>query len=105
MADRYVSLPEVHEMMSSSAEHRELSGDQKISLEHAEKLSKISAERAVELREKLSSLEYISDLMACKITDIMPTHPEDVRALFAKERLILEKEYIDEIIDTVNEYL
>jgi DNA-directed RNA polymerase subunit F len=103
--DRYVPLSEVLEMLKKESESRELNTDQKISLDHAQKLARLPADKAGKLQEELSSLEFVSDAMACKIVDVLPSHPDDVRVLFAKERLILEKEHIDQILEVVQEYL
>jgi len=102
---RYVSLSETFEMLESESESRELSTDQKTALDHARRLVRISVDEAKKLQEELSSLEFVSDAMACKIVDILPSHPDDVRVLFAKERLILEKEHVDQILEVVQEYL
>lgn len=103
--DRYVPLSEALEMLEEASEKREMNTDQKISLGHAQKLVRLPADKARKLQEELSSLEFVSNAMACKIVDILPSHPDDVRVLFAKERLILEKEHIDQILEVVQEYL
>jgi DNA-directed RNA polymerase subunit F len=92
-------------MLEAESEHRELNTDQKIALDHATKLVHLPVEEAKKLQEELSSLEFVSDTMACKIVDILPSHPDDIRVLFAKERLILEKEHVDQILEVVREYL
>lgn len=102
--DRYVPLSKALEIVESESESRELNTDQKIALDHARKLSRLSPEEAVKLQEELSSLEFVSDAMACKIVDIFPSHPDDVRVLFAKERLILEKGHIDQILEVIRGY-
>ena len=40
-------------------------------------------------------------LLAHKVTDLMPTHPDDVRLIFSRERFALTAEEIDEILDVV----
>jgi len=78
-------------------------------LEHA-KDTKLSAKEARELVEKLLELEFIADLnnaeaVAVKITDLLPTHFDDVRLIFQKERRVLDKKQGEQIIKLVNEYL
>jgi DNA-directed RNA polymerase subunit F len=102
--DRYVPLAKAQEIIEGESEQRELNTDQKIALDHSQKLAKLSVEKAAELQEALSRLDFVSDAMACKIVDITPSHPDDVRILFAKERLILEKEHIDQILEVVQEH-
>ncbi len=103
--DRYVPLSETLEMLEAESENRELNTDQKIALDHAQKLARLPIKKARELQEELSSFEFVSDAMACKIVDILPTHPDDIRILFAKERLILEKEHVDQILEAVQEHM
>ena len=101
----YVTLAEVKKLLTEAAEDRELSPDQKLTLEHSQKLAKLSAEDAKKLQDALSELEFISEALCAKITDILPSHPDDVRVLFSKERIVLEKEDIEQILSTVQDYL
>ncbi len=107
--DRYVTLAEVKEMLEAEAETREFTPEQKLALEHA-RTAKLNAEQSRELVEKLKELEFIADLnnsegVAVKITDIMPTHFDDVRLIFQKERRVLDKKQGEQILKLVNEYL
>lgn len=104
-AERYVSLAEVKDLLLQESEDRELNNDQKVSLEHAKMLAKVSKDKADEMMEELRKLDFVSDAMACKIADIVPLYPEDIRVLFAKERLILEKSHVDQILETVEKYI
>ncbi|HUV25290.1 MAG TPA: hypothetical protein VMW26_07670 [Methanomassiliicoccales archaeon] len=102
--DRYVPLAEALVIIEEESESRELNTDQKMALDHSKKLVRLPADKASELQEALSRLDFVSDAMACKIVDITPSHPDDIRVLFAKERLILEKEHIDQILEVVKEH-
>ena len=103
--ERYVSLAEMKDLLDEESEIRELNNEQKVSLEHAGHLAKIPREKAEELIEELKGLDFVSKAMACKITDILPQYSEDIRVLFAKERLILEKGHIDQILEVVEKYI
>jgi DNA-directed RNA polymerase subunit F len=50
-------------------------------------------------------MEHVSEFHAFKIADLLPTHPDDVRAVFAKERFTLGKEEIEKVIKVVENYL
>ena len=107
--DHYVTLTEIKEMLEAEAESREFTPEQKLALEHA-KGTKISAKEARELKGKLLELEFVADLnnaeaVAVKITDLLPTHFDDVRLIFQKERRVLDKKQGEQIIKLVNEYL
>lgn len=103
--ERYITLAEVKEILEAEAKVRELSNDQKIALDNATKVAKISGDDARKLVKELKDLEFISDPVAVKIADLLPTQPEDVRVLFAKERLILEKKQVDALLAVVQKYL
>lgn len=104
--EHLVNLAEVKEMMEEEAKERsELSNEQKVALDHSTKFSKLSVVEAKKLLKDLKDLEFITDTVACRIVDICPIYPEDVRALFAKERLILDKKQIDQVIAAVKKYV
>jgi len=104
--ERSVTLAEVKEIMEGESKNRaELSNEQKISLDHATKMAKLTPKQTDKLLKDLKELDFISDNLATKIADILPTYPEDVRVLFAKERLILDKKQIDQLIATVKKHV
>ena len=47
----------------------------------------------------------MNEVTSYKIADILPKYPEDVRAIFSKERINLESDDIQKILDIVAEYL
>ncbi len=46
----------------------------------------------------------MSPFNAVKIVDLMPTHMDDVRAIFAKERFALSKEDAEKVLEIVGKY-
>jgi len=91
------------------AEDREFTPEQKLALEHS-KSAKLTAEQARELRSKLLELDFISDMntseqVSVKITDLLPTHFDDIRLIFSKERKVIDKDQGEQIIKLVNDYL
>jgi DNA-directed RNA polymerase subunit F len=116
MTERYVTLAEVRDLLSEIAESRKgtagelededvLLASQKAALDHAQKVSTISLEDANKLIEEVSQIEEVTDAIAVKIADILPRYPEDVRAIFSKERINLSNEQINQIIDIVSKYI
>ncbi len=53
--------------------------------------------------QAVGGLEHVDAFYAAKIADILPTHPNDVRAIFARERFSLGQEEISAIIAAVQE--
>lgn len=105
MSEQYVTLAEVRDLLAAEGEKRELLTSQKVALDHAQTVCTISLESAKALIEEVSQLEEVSDAVAVKIADLLPQYPEDVRAIFSKERIVLDNAKIDEIIDIVAKYL
>ena len=103
--ERYIALAEVKEYLEQESKGRDFTPEQRISYDHASKIAKLSAAKARELIDELKSLTFVPDPVAVKISDIVPTHPEDVRVLFAKERIVLEKKQIEQILKLVEKYL
>ncbi len=103
--ERYVTLSEVKQLLESATQVRELTPDQKLAFDHAQKVAKLDPEKAMALKGELSQLGFISEALCTKIADLLPTHSEDVRVLFTKERMVLEKKNIEQILSTVEKYL
>jgi DNA-directed RNA polymerase subunit F len=104
--DHPVTLAEVKELLEGEQKKRaELTPEQKVSLDHATKMARLKASDAVKLKKEIRELGFVPELVAVKIADILPEYPEDVRALFAKERLILDKKQIDALLAAVEKYV
>ena len=104
--ERLVTLAEVKEMLEQESKDRtELVNEQKVALDHAGKFAKLPVKEAQKLLADIKELDFISEPVAYRIVDICPQYPEDVRALFAKERLILDKKQIDQVIATVKKHV
>lgn len=104
--EKYVSVAEVREMLLEENETRgELPPIQKSTLSLAQSTAPISGESARAMREELMQFPFMSKGVACKISDLLPKYPKEVRAIFSKERVNLELEDIDKIIEIVGKYL
>ncbi len=93
----FVSIPNVKTILEDVQETRELNYEQKLALEHATYSVRTTPAQAKKLVKALMEHERITESLAFKIVEIWPTHPDDVKALFAKERFTL-KEYESEDI-------
>ncbi len=105
LSERYVPLAEVRDLLAAAAEERELLASQNAALTHAQAVCTISLDDAQKLIEEVSKLDDVTDAIAVKIADLLPQYPEDVRAIFQKERINLEKDQIDQIISIVEKYI
>ncbi|MCJ7606683.1 MAG: RNA polymerase Rpb4 family protein [Thermoplasmata archaeon] len=106
MEDKKIAtLAEVKEIFLKRQSEQELTGEQKLALEHCQKFSRLDAKKSRKLAKELLVLDFVNDSTAVKLVDIMPNHPDDVRAVFAKERATLEKKDIEKILSIVEKYL
>lgn len=105
---RLVTLAEVKEWLEEAERARgELTYEQKLALDHARSFAlKLDADKSRGLVAKLQkATPKVSEAYAVKIADLLPTHPDDVRVVFAKERFQLEKDEMDKILEAVQSYL
>jgi len=103
--DEYLTLAEVkEELKKEQKEREELLSEQKLTLEHAKKFSKLTAKNARKLVNELKKLENMTEINAIKIADLMPDHQDDLQALFSKERVALSKEDMEKILEIVRKY-
>jgi DNA-directed RNA polymerase subunit F len=102
---RLVSLAEVKNILKKmSKERKELLYEQRISLEHAQKFAKLSMKKTGDLIKKLEGLDFLEQTHAYKIADLLPTTEDDVKAIFAKERVTLDGEKIKQVLEIVRKY-
>lgn len=100
-----VSLAEVKTILKKvEKEREELLYEQKIALEHARKFAKLPVKKASDLVKDLSTLEFIQEIHAYKIADILPTTEDDVKTIFAKERITLGENEIKKILELVKKH-
>jgi DNA-directed RNA polymerase subunit F len=102
---KYVPLSEVRDMLEEEAKQRELSPDQRLALDHSSRFAKLSGEKARKLVEEVRGVQVVNEYYAVKIADVMPNHPDDVRAIFQKERYTLSEEDTTRILEIVQKYL
>jgi len=104
MGERHLTIPEVHELLLKEQEKRELTYKQKLVLQHCELLQRFDTRTAQKLTAELEKIERVSTPLAHKIAELLPTHPDDVRAIFSKERFTLDEKTITAILSTVAKY-
>jgi DNA-directed RNA polymerase subunit F len=106
---RYVTLAEVKEMLNSETEKRgEILRFQESARAHANEICRLTPEEAAELVDKLKQIDFMaqaSDSVPYKIADLLPRYPNDVRAIFSKERVTLDGDMVQAVLDTVAPYL
>jgi DNA-directed RNA polymerase subunit F len=105
MSNHYLTLAEVRDLLTEEHEKRELVASQKNAMGHAMAVCELSAKDARKLVEEISAIDGISEYAAVKVADLLPKYPEDVRAIFSKERIAIDPKTINLIIEVVSKYL
>jgi len=78
--------------------------EHRLALDHVRHLTRVTRAQAEGIMQVVGGLEHVDDFYAAKIADILPTHPNDVRAIFARERFTLGQDEIAAIIAAVQEH-
>lgn len=100
-----VSLAEVKNILKKiEKERKELLYEQKVALEHSTKFAKLPAKKTEDLIKELTKLEFLQEIHAYKIADILPTNEDDIKTIFAKERVTLGEGNIKKILEIVKKY-
>jgi len=104
--EQYLTLAEVKALLErEERDRKELSMEQRYALTHAQTFAKLSPGDTQKLIAELMKVEMMTPANAYKLADLLPTHPDDVRAVFAKERFSLSKEDVDLVVQIVSNYL
>lgn len=99
MKKRYVSVPEVKEILEEINKKNELSNLQKNTLKYAEDFSKVPLKKVKKLREELLKLDFIDEKYATKLIDIVPKNYEEIRAIFQKDNIVVPLDDIKKILE------
>lgn len=102
---RLVSLAEVKAMLEKSQTDRtELTYEQKIALEHARRFARVDSKTAKKISDAIAvAMPGIEDKFSIRVADLLPQHPDDVRAIFQKSRHDLGEADIAKVIAIVDE--
>jgi len=102
---RPVSLSEVKNILNKlSKEREEMLYEQRIALEHAQKFAKLPIKKTNDMIKELTMLEFLEQDHAYKIADLLPKTKDDIKTIFAKERITLGDSNIKKILEIVDKY-
>ena len=102
---KVIPLSEVKNILKkASKERKELLYEQRIALEHAQKFAKLPVKKTNDLIKELVSLEYLDEVNTIKIADLLPATEDDVKTIFAKQRITLGENEIKKILEIVRKY-
>lgn len=102
---RPVSLSEVKNILSKvSKDREEMLYEQRIALEHAQTFAKLPVKKTNDMIKELMKLEFLEQVNAYKIADLLPNTKDDIKTIFAKERVTLGEDNIKKILEIVGKY-
>jgi DNA-directed RNA polymerase subunit F len=108
-AVRFVTLSEVKDLLEREQGTRgtdNFTYEQKLAIEHASLFAKLAPEKSGELAKKLVGLGgRVNEYYAYRIADLLPTHADDVRAIFARDRSVPDNDEIEKVLTLVREYI
>ncbi|MCQ8893181.1 MAG: RNA polymerase Rpb4 family protein [Methanolinea sp.] len=105
-----ITLPELRDFLHKVEAERieagkEMSYELRKSIEHANLLSRTSAEKSRLLVNELQKLEKMKPDIAYRIANVMPRTRDELRAIYAKEKYTLQPDELDTIIEIVKAHL
>ncbi len=99
-----VPIARVKELLQDEANHRTLPREAGLALQHADQFARLSVEDTDQLITELKTLPFVDTAAAVKIADFLPQYPEEIRLLFAKERLVLDEAQVTRLLEIVAQY-
>ncbi len=101
-----IPVAKVKDILQEFSEENELGYEQNLTLDHVSSFSKLTQEDSLKLIEELTGAfdGKITEKIAVHIADLLPQDLDDMRLLFAKERVSLNKEEMEEILNIVGKY-
>jgi DNA-directed RNA polymerase subunit F len=101
--EKLLTLPQVKKLLESIGEEN-LDQFQRRTLDYASKFSKIDAEKAEIVMEKLVNEFGLDEEEAVQIVNCMPKSIEELRIFLAGGRKIIETSKLEAIVNLLNEY-
>ena len=105
-----IPAAEVKEILEEFSLKHELTAEQNFTLEHVRSLNNISLEDTEKLIEELTGFfqekeeEELAFKHAVRIADLLPQDLDDLRLIFAKERISLSSDDLKEILEILDKY-
>ncbi|OEC95853.1 MULTISPECIES: RNA polymerase Rpb4 family protein [Methanobrevibacter] len=99
-----ISSAEVKKVLEDFSEDNELNYEQNITLNHLARFKRYSVEDSEEIIEKLQEEFGLRDKVAVRIVDLVPKDLADLRLIFAKEAIKIEKPDMEKILELLEQY-
>jgi len=101
--EKVVSWAEAKKILSEKEKTRELVYEQKNALEHLRKFCKLPEKKYEKMVEDLKAIEKLKERHIVSIINFLPDNQNDLRVLFANERLVLNDDDKRKILKIVKD--
>lgn len=101
--EKVTSWIEVKKILIKKEKEKELGYEQKNALEHLRKFCKIPDSKAEKIIEELKKMEKLKDKHIVNILNFLPENLDDVRIIFANERVVLTDDDKKKILKIVKD--
>ena len=95
---------EARKILRKRSKESELNYEQKNALDYLNKFCKVPDKEIAALVEALGKIEKLNEKHVVSVVEMMPVDNEDLRLLFANERIVLSDEDKKKIIDAVKKH-
>ncbi|MGQ9788109.1 MAG: RNA polymerase Rpb4 family protein [Candidatus Hadarchaeaceae archaeon] len=102
--EKPVTLAEVLSILEKVKKEGELEYWQRLTYDYAQKFAKFKSDEAQGLMEELLKMDKIKEHLATAIIDLMPETKEDLELIFSKERVKLDDDEINRVLELVKKY-
>jgi DNA-directed RNA polymerase subunit F len=101
--EKVVSWAEAKKIISEKENNKEFAYEQKNALDHLRKFCKLPEKKYEKLIEDLKNIEKLKDRHIVSIINFLPDNQNDLRVLFANDRLVLTEDDKKKILKIVKD--
>lgn len=101
--EKVVSWAEAKKIISDKEKNKEFAYEQKNALDHLRKFCKLPEKKYEKMIEELRGIEKLKEKHIVSIINFLPENQNDLRVLFANERLVLTDEEKRKILKIVKD--
>jgi DNA-directed RNA polymerase subunit F len=102
--EKFVTGYDAKKILKKRSKEGELNYEQKNAFDHLNKFCKVPEKEIEALREKLGKIEKLNEKHIAGIMEAMPQDNDDLRLLFASERVVLSDDDKKAIVSAVKKH-
>jgi DNA-directed RNA polymerase subunit F len=103
-SQRFVTSYEARKILRKRGKDIELNYEQKNALDYLNKFCKIPEKEIAAMVDALGKIEKLQEKHIVSIVEMLPRDDEDLRLLFANERIVLDDDEKKKIVDAVKKH-